>query len=167
MLSKEAMAQLRMELRGVESLDFSDNELITYINRGCFVVNTQLINQSHPSTIKEVTVRDGDDYLVAMPRFVNFAGKYPIVFSNGKVVVDDPSKTCVVRYYANVEKLKPSENKELPIPEDFQDIAIQYARSFSLNRQDMDVTQDAAITNGIVTGVANTGARAGDIITRK
>jgi len=142
MLLLTAIEQLRAELRGVESLDISDKELTYYVNRSCFLVNTLLINVAHPSVVKEKVINTGEDYKTVLPNFLRFIGNYPIRFSNGLISVEDDTTSCLVRYYSNVSPLVLAENPELPIPLDFQDIAIMYARISALNRQDMDTEPD-------------------------
>jgi len=155
MILSEAIQQIRDEARGVETLDVSDREIVGYINRACFLVNNQLSTKGHPSTIKEVTVKTGDDYNVALPNFVSFAGKHNVSFANNTIVAEEGGS--LVRYFAAPIKLKVlvDNAKELPVPEVFQDLVIQYARSLLLNRQDMDITQDAAISQSIITSIAD------------
>lgn len=136
------LAKLRPMIFDSGGVGYSDSELIDYINAGILAHCNDCIRNGHASfLLKEVRFQYGD---TAPDDVLAWAGQFPMEIHNGQVVPYDGS--VVAKYYAHPGSVA-STDDEIPIPNTHIPRLLSVVTALALNRNEYDISQDAAIAN--------------------
>lgn len=118
--------------------EYSDAELIGYINDAVRYVADHVVRMGDPSPlVTETSLRSGDDLPADV---IAWAGQYPLNVSGGKVYPEYPIRARFFAYPAPATALTDT----LPLSGDFSKI-LQVATVLARRRNDFDQSQDLAI----------------------
>lgn len=149
MLVSEAVTELRNKINDeAADGDFTDAELISFLNEGIAYISSYLITASNPITTKKATISASG---TAVPDdFVKMAGFFPVKISGNVLDLIDVSKPVTIKYFANIPSVKLATDA-LPFKNSTFNIAlIRIASIYALNQMQFNVAQDQAITTELL-----------------
>lgn len=154
MLVSEAITEIRNKINDeAADGDFTDGELISFLNEGIAYVSSYLITAGNPIATKKTTVSTN---ATALPDdFVKTAGYFPIKINGGTMDLLDSSKPVTVKYFANMPSVNLSTDT-LPFKNTiFNTALIRISVIYALNQMKFNVSQDQTLATDLL-GVVNT-----------
>lgn len=151
MLVRKAIQEIRNKINDRDCVGLDDSELLSYLNEAMQQISSYLIAVNSPTMIATLTIEDENE--VTLPQnFVKTAGNYPL-----KITADKASTAfwpMTVRYYASY--LPVTLDGELPFKHNAIDIiAIKLACVYANAQEHLDITQDKAIVDELITSLAS------------
>lgn len=149
MLVSAFLTKLRLRIRDEYKEEYTDDELISYLNDALAYWDSTRIVTSDPLRLKSLIVNPN----IAVPLdFAKWAGTYPVYIQNGTVYsVSGSSITC--KYFAYSDSFtSTSDNINLPNPEII--VLLQLATIYALNKNQFDVTADTSLAKALQDVVA-------------
>lgn len=157
----EVIADIREEANDISN-EYSNKQLMRYINSAIQQVSLLLINHGSYLMIEEKLFRNGD----SLPKnFSKFAGFYPVQVNSMKIEFIDSaynSTGMALKFFATKPNVT-DEAGNMPFEHDaVNSIIIQSATIMALNRNEFDVTQDLGLCEQLkqVLVAAGTAAQA-------
>lgn len=146
----QALTLIRQRITDNDKTGFGDPEITGYLADSLRLLSTSLIANFDPEMTKTATVTSGG----SLPTdFVSYAGKYPIELVSGVISFLDGSLSMSVKYWYNA--LLPSGlNDVVPIDDVYLSALVYGATIYAFNRNESDITQDAAILKEMMALVA-------------
>lgn len=143
MLVSELLAMVRRQIYDVNSLEYTDAELISYLNSAISILGYELIRVDAPDTTAEVTVSVQG---AAKPSdFAQWAGRYPLTISGGLINCYG-TLPITARYYKKPAMMTAT-NNTLPFDNDvYNHLLAQLTAIMALNRNEYEVSQDSALS---------------------
>lgn len=149
MLVSAFLTKLRFRIRDEYKVEYSDAELIDYLNDALSYWDSIKVVNYEPTKLKSLVVNPN----VAVPSdFAKFAGTYPVYILNGNIYsVSGSSVTC--KYFAFSDFFDElTDNINLPNPE--ITVLLQLATVYALNRNQFDVSTDTSLAKALQDVVA-------------
>lgn len=135
------------DLNGVDT-DFTNTELVGYLNDAIDWLSLQLIQAKNPEMVKEMMVTEG---CIVPINFDSFCGLFPVALTGNRFNILDGSPSVAIRYFAvknHVKYVASSEHYEpmySPFKPAYDTLLIQRTAILALNRNADDVSQDEKI----------------------
>lgn len=150
----EAVASLRKRLTDDDCDGFTRDELVTYINDAIDFYCNELTAIKSAVFVKEISVANYD----SVPEdFINFAGAFPVTISNNKFICLDKLPVSI-RYFSHAPSVK-VDTDTLPYDKTGNNIVIQLATIYALNRNEFNTSQDERLVNLLNQFVSSRGEK--------
>ena len=156
MLVSAFLTKLRLRIRDEYKVEYTDDELIGYLNDALAYWDSTRIVSADPLRLKSLTVNPN----ATVPTdFAKWAGTYPVYIQNGNVYsASGDSVAC--KYYAySTSFASTSDNINLPNPE--ISILLQLSTIYALNKNQFDVSTDTSLAKALQDVVAQSKVRNG------
>lgn len=154
MLVSDAITDIRNKIDDTAADgDFSDSELISFLNEAITYISSYLITASNPLATKKTTVTA--EALTVPSDFVKMAGTFPLrIVGNAFEFIDSTTTSVTIKYFANVPSVSKTTDS-MPLSNGtFNIVAIRIAVNLALNQMKYNITQDQAITTEL-TNIIN------------
>lgn len=141
--------RLRILINDQNDLEYTDKELLGYINDAVGYLSTYLISTKDPEMVKEISITQDID---VPDDYCSFSGSYPVYISDNKFKLYDPSATVTARYFAT-KKTDSVVADNLPFKDIYAPVIIRVASVYALNRNEFNVTQDVTIISQMLDSI--------------
>ncbi|MPN24062.1 hypothetical protein SDC9_171456 [bioreactor metagenome] len=119
----------------------NDSELLLYLDRAVIYYSEQMIAAKDPVMLKQMEAVG----CVDVPNdFVALAGQWPVEI-RGRHMDYYGASPLKVMYFANLPLVSSAATGEIAIPNVAVPVILDLARTFALNRNEYDLTQDLKI----------------------
>ena len=150
MLVKAAIQEIRNKINDRDCVGLDDSELLSYLNEAIQQISSYLIGVNSPVMISDMTVEDSEEFTLP-PNFVKTAGNYPLKITGNKATA--LFSPMAIRYYASYQHV--SLESSLPFAHNaLEVIAIKLACVYANTQEHLDITQDKALIDELVTSLA-------------
>lgn len=154
MTRAEMLTTLRQLLCDEQKVGYpEDSELLMYLDRAVIFYSEQMIAAKDPVMIKKLEAIGCCD---VPDDFVSLAGKHPVKV-NGRHMDYYGERPYKVAYFANFPLPSTIATGQVDIPDVALPAILDFARTFALNRNEYDLTQDLKLVE--VWQAASKGAR--------
>lgn len=144
MIVNEAISNMRIRLTDTEKLEYTDGELVNYLNDAINIIWLQLAASMNPEVIKKITISTANQSKPA--DFYKFTAKHPVI-TVGDTFEVYGSTPIEAFYITKAPKISsPSETKVL-FNDLYDSAIIQIACLYALNTNEFDISQDSALAS--------------------
>jgi hypothetical protein len=152
-LVSTALTMVRKQIYDVNSLEYTDEELINYLNSAISLLGYELIKADAPDITAEITISVVD---TAKPTgFVQWAARYPLTVSGGLINAYG-TLPITARYYKH-PALVAATTDNLPFDNDiYNHLLVQLTAIMALNRNEYEISQDSALAGEIKKAITET-----------
>lgn len=137
----DLVARVRILINDQNKLEYSDPELIGYINDAIGYLSTYLISAKDPEMVSEINVAEGG---IVPTNFCSFSGSYPVYIVDNTFKLYDPTTPFTARYFASKQTTN-TRNSTFPFKDIYIPVVIRLASIYALNRNEFNITQDNTI----------------------
>lgn len=144
----ELITKIRYRIFDTDTTEYSDNELMRYINDAILLIHSQLINAYHPSTIATVTLSNPSTPKAGLNLFKLLDIKNAVI-DTGDTLDAYGTLPITVKYFKQPTLITAVENI-MPFADAYNQVVEQIATSMALARGQYDVNDEKAFTADII-----------------
>ena len=149
MLVSDFLTLVRARIRDNYKLEYTDDELIGYLNDAISYWSSCCINNKDKYNVRTLIV---DPFVDVPADFGKFAGTFPVYIIDKRIISNDNKKvTC--KYYA-FDSHVTSISDKLDFDPPICSVLVQLTCIYALNRNQFDVTTDTSLLKSLSDVVA-------------
>jgi len=146
MLVSDLLTKVRLRIRDKDSVEYTDNELLGYVNDAILLIGYELIAMQDAEMIVDLSLESASTLKPA--NFLRFTGALPVMVQGNNLVVYG-KLPCITRYFKK-PTLVSTIDETLPFTnEGYNQIMTQIVSMIALNRNEFDVSQDKALIDEV------------------
>lgn len=139
----DAVKSLRERINDAQSLGYSEEILLGYINDAINFLSSVLIDRFDPIVTSNLMI-DATTVNPVPKNFIKMAGGFPVKKSGAVFEIIDGSPVIEIKYFYTAENVTIID--DLPFDHDLYDmIIIRLAAVYALNQNEFDIQQDQSL----------------------